>query len=411
LAISKRNIIVGLDIGTSVIKAAIGEINHLNQLQVLGLAQVPSAGVRKGNIVDIESAARAVETCLNELERLAGVEIMSTTTGFSSISLAAVNSHAVIAVGNTHYEISPEEKERVLQSALNITLPPDQTVVQVVERQYIIDGYDGVKDPVGMMGNRLEAEVLMIVAATAAVQNLQRSAQRINLQLGQLAYNQLLAAEAVLLPAEKEMGVALVDIGGGTTEISIFYRGFLLSTAVLPIGSDYISKDLAIVLKTSPQEAVRIKENYGLAAPEMVRGDIIVNIHNLQGNETRPVPQILIAQIISARILEMMEMIYAELQIMIDLDNLPGGVALSGGGAQLPGLVELMETYMDIPVRLGIPENLKGLQDEIKKTQNSVALGGLIYGFKNLEPIIVESRPGVSSVFSRINFWLKDLFA
>ncbi|MCX5779910.1 MAG: cell division protein FtsA [Firmicutes bacterium] len=402
---------MGLDVGSSVIKAAIGEVTHLNQIKVLGLAQVPSTGVRKGNLVDVDGTARAVEACLNELERLTGVEIMSTITGFSSISLSAVNIRAVIAVGSTNGEISREDRERVLHSAKNLDLPPDRTVVQVLERQYIIDGYEGVKDPVGMMGNRLEAEVLILVAATAAVQNLQRCVQRINLHLGQLAYNQLLAAEAVLLPAEKEVGVALVDIGGGTTEISLFNRGFLLATTVLPIGSDHISKDLAIVLRTSLDEATQVKENYGIADPEMISGDIIINVHNLQGNQTRPVAQELIAEIISARVLEMLEMIYNELEKTTDLDNLPGGLVLTGGGAQLNGLVQLMEAYLDIPVRLGIPANLKGLQDEINKPQNAVVLGSLIYGFNNLEPFIVASRTGVSSVFTKINYWLKDLFA
>lgn len=397
--------------GTSAIKAAIGEVTHLNQIKFLGLAQVHSTGVSKGNLVDIDSTARAVEACLNELERLTGVEIMSTITGFSSVSLSAVNIQAVIAVGRTNGEISREDRERVLHSAKNLDLPPDRTVVQMLERQFIIDGYEGVKDPVGMIGSRLEAEVLVIVAATAAVQNLQRCVKRINLHLGQLAYNQLLAAEAVLLPAEKEVGVALVDVGGGTTEISIFNRGFLLAATVLPIGSDHINKDLAIVLRTSLDEAIQIKENYGIADPEMVSGDIIINVHNLQGTQTRPVHQQLIAEIISARVLEMLEMIYNELEETTDLDNLPGGLVLTGGGAQLNGLVQLMEAYLDIPVRLGIPVNLKGLPDEINKPQNAVVLGSLIYGFNNLEPLLVASRPGVSSVFTKINYWLKELFA
>jgi cell division protein FtsA len=262
-----------------------------------------------------------------------------------------------------------------------------------------------------MVGNRLESEVLVITAAIAALQNLQRSAQRINLHFDQIIYNQVLAAESVLMPAEKEMGVAVIDMGGGTTEISIFNQGAILSTSVLPIGGDYVTKDLAIVLRTSIEEAVRIKENFGVAAPELASNDVIINMRNIQGSESKQVSQQLVADIISARVLEMLEMIYTELQQLADIDKMAGGIVFTGGGAQLAGLVELMENYMDIPVRLGRPENIKGLTDDVNLPQNAVALGGLIYGLKNMEPVLVEAGPGVSSVFNRIMFWLKDLFS
>ncbi len=411
MKISKRNIVVSLDVGSSTIKAALGEIKHLNDVHVLGLAQVPSLGFRKGNIVDIDGTARSVDSCLNELERITGVEIMSAVAGLSGISITAVNNHAVISVGNTNYEITQEDKERVLQSAQNITLPSDKSIVQVIERQYIIDGYDGVRDPVGMVGSRLEVEVIMIIAATAAVQNLQRSAQRINLQVNNLIYNQLLAAESVLMPAEKDMGTVLVDLGGASIEISYFSQGAIMCTSVLPVGGDYITKDLAIVLRTSLEEAVRIKEESGVAAPEMANAEVVVNVRNIQGNDIKQFSQQLVAEIISARVLEIMEMIYTEIQQLGFIDKLPGGIVLTGGGAQLSGIIEVMEEYMNMPVRLGVPENIKGLNDIYNKPQNAVALGGLIYGFKNLEPAIIETKQGVSSVFHKVNYWLKDLFS
>lgn len=409
--INKRNIVVGLDVGTSAIKAAMGEINHIHGINVLGLVSYPSAGLRKGNIVDIESTARSVDACLNELERISGVEIMKALTGFSGISISAVGNHAVVAVANPKFEISREDKERVLHSAQNIALPPDKTIVQVIERQYIVDGYEGVTDPVGMVGSRLEVEVVAIIAATAAIQNLQRSAQRINLQFDKFAYNQLLVAESVLTSSEKEMGVAVVDMGGGTTEISVFGQGSVLSTTVLPVGGDYITKDLAIVLRTSLEEAARIKEAYGVAAPEMARDNLAIKIRNIQGNEVKEVSQRLVAEIISSRVVEILEMIYTEIQQMTYWDTLAGGMVITGGGAQLAGIVELMESYMDIPVRLGMPDNIKGLSEAVNLPQNSVALGGLIYGFKNMEPAIIEAKPGVSSVFHKLNDWLKELFA
>jgi len=410
IAISKRNILVGLDVGTSSIKAAMGEIISPGNVNILGLSHVVSAGLRKGNIIDIETTARSIDQCLNELERLTGVEIVSALSGFSGMSLTAVNNHAVIAIGNPNYEITEDDKRRVLQSAQNIALPPDKIIVQIIERQYIVDGYDGVKDPVGMVGSRLEVEVIIIIAATAAVQNLQRSSNRINLHLDKFIYNPLLVAESVLMPAEKEMGVALLDMGGGTTEISVFEQGTLSSTAVLPIGGEYITRDLAIVLRTSIEEASRIKEEAGVASTAMARSDIMVNVRNIQGNDLKQVSQHVIADIVSARVLEMMEMIHAELSQTTYLDKLPGGLVISGGGAQLAGIVEVMENYLNIPVRLGLPDNIKGLQRELNRPENAVVLGCVCHGANMSNPTMMDNNQGISSMFAKITYWLRDLF-
>lgn len=397
--------------GTSSIKAALGELSSPGIVNIMGLTQVPSAGLRKGNIIDIENTARSIDDCLNELERLTGIEINSAVSGFSGMSITSVTNHAVIAVGNQNYEITEDDKRRVLQSAQNIALPPDKMVVQVIERQYIVDGYDGVKDPVGMVGSRLEVEVVIIIAAAAAIQNLQRSSNRINLNLERFVYNPLLMAESVLMPAEKEMGVALVDIGGGTTEISVFEQGTLLSTAVLPIGGEYITRDLAIVLRTSIEEASRIKEEVGVASTAMARSDIMVNVRNIQGNDLRQVSQHVIADIVSARVMEMAEMIHAELNQSTDLDKLPGGLVISGGGAQLSGMVEMMESTLNIPVRIGLPDSIKGLQRELNRPQNAVVLGCINYGAKRANYSMIEKSKKVSTIFSKITYWFKDLFA
>ena len=243
------------------------------------------------------------------------------------------------------------------------------------------------------------------------MQNLQRSAQRINLSIDETVYNQLLNAESVLLPAEKEMGVALIDMGAGTTEISIFSQGTIRSTAVLPVGGDYINKDLAIVLRTSIEEGTRIKEQFGLASPDLASDEVMIEIHNIQGNETKQVPQKLVAEIISARVLEMMEMIYTELQQSCDLDKLAGGIVFTGGGAQLQGIVAVMEDYFNVPVRLGRPDNIRGLSSEFCQPQNSVALGGLICGLRHMDPESIQKPSGVSGIVDRINYWLKDLFS
>lgn len=334
----------------------------------------------------------------------------SAVIGFSGNNITSVNNHAIVAVGNQHYEISNEDKERVLQSAQNIALPPDKTIVQIIERQYIIDGYDGVKDPVGMVGSRLEAEIVIIIAATAGLQNLYRSTQRINLQVNNSYYNPLLASESVLLPAEKEMGVVLVNLGAGITELSYFQMGSLLYTSVLPVGGDYITKDLAIVLRTSIDEAERIKEEYGTAKVELADENDLITIYNVQGTETKKVSSRVIAEIISARVYEILEMIFSELTRFGCIDKMPAGIVLTGGGAHLIAINELVEEYFNIPARLGFPDNIKGLSSEFRYPQYANVLGAIKCGAKYLDISYQETR-GISKVFDRISYYLKDLFS
>ncbi len=402
-----------LDIGTSSIKAALAEITPGRDINVLGISQVASFGLKKGNIVDIEGTAKAINHCLNELEVLTGVQIYNALVGFSGVSINTINNHAVVSVGNPSYEISREDKERVLQAAYNVSLPPDKTILQMIERQYIVDGYDGVKDPVGMVGSRLESEVSIITAANAAIQNMQRSTTRINLQLDYLIYNPLLVAESVLLPAEKEMGVVLIDFGAGITEVTLFEGGTMLHSSVLPVGDEYITRDLAIVLKTSIEEADRIKQQYGIANPELLpqdNQDNMVAIKNVQGKEIKRVSQQVIADIINARVVEIIAMVFAEINRYISVESIPGGIVLTGGGVELPGLINVMEQHLNTSVRMGLPENLRGMPTEFNRPQNAAVLGGVIYAAQNTKTVIYEEK-GFTGIFNKINYWLRDLFS
>lgn len=403
---------VGLDIGTSTIKAALGEFISGHDINILGISHVFSSGLRKGNIIDIENTAKSMAACLHELERLTGVQVDSAVVGFSGADILSVNNRAVIAVGNPGSEILPEDKERVLKSAQNVPLPPDKIVVQKVERQYIVDGYEGVRDPVGMMGSRLEAEVAVIVAKAAAVQNLYRTAERVNLQIEKCVYNALLAAEAVLLPTEKEIGVVLVDMGGGTTKISFFEKGSMMCTAVLPIGGEYITRDLAIVLKTSFGEALRIKEQYGVAAPFLVKEGITVKIKNIQGSETKEVSARTIAEIIQARIVEIMELIHVQLASFGCLSKIPGGIVLVGGEVMLPGITEMMEEYFGVPVRIGVPGNIRGIANDFALPQNAAVIGAIVCAAKNTEwTPLSNHNPGFYKLFDKLGYFFKDLFS
>ena len=296
-----------------------------------------------------------------------------------------------------------------MQSARNIGLPPDKVIVHTIERQYIVDGYDGVKDPVGMAGSRLECEVAIILSALAAIQNIRRSAARINLELERIVYNPLLASEAVLISNEKEMGVALVDIGAGVTTVSYFEKGSILYTAVIPVGGEYITKDLAIVLHTSLDEAERIKISSGVVSPEMAEQDKMIEIQNMQGRESRQVSQEVIADIISARVVEIMEMVYAELNSFGCLDRLYAGIVLTGGGANLTGIAPMAEEYLNIPVRTAVPENLRGIATDFNKPENAAVLGGAIYAARTVKMEYAENSflPGL---INKLTDWFKDLF-
>ena len=405
--------VASLDIGTSSIKAALAEITAGRDINILGISQVASSGLKKGNIVDIEGTAKAINHCLNELEVLTGVQIYNAVVGFSGISINTVNNHAVVSVGNPSYEISREDKERVLQSACNVSLFFDKIILQMIERQYIVDGYDGVKDPVGMVGSRLESEVSIITAANAALQNMQRSTTRINLQVDYLIYNPMLAAESVLLPAEKEMGVVLIDFGAGITEVTLFEGGTMLHSSVLPVGDEYITRDLAIVLKTSIEEAGRIKQQYGIASPELLaedNQDNMVAIKNVQGKVIKQVSQQVIADIINARVVEIITMIFADINRYISVESIPGGIVLTGGGVELPGLINVMEQHLNTSVRMGLPENLRGMPKEYNRPQNAAILGGVIYAAKNTKTVFYEEK-GLTGIFNKINYWLRDLFS
>lgn len=404
---------VGLDIGTGTIKAALGEFISGQEINILGVSHVFSSGLRKGNIIDIENTARAMADCLSELERLTGVKVESAVVGFSGADMFSVNNRAVIAVGNPGNEILSEDKERVLKSAQNIPLPPDKIILQKVERQYIVDGYEGVRDPLGMTGSRLEAEVAVIVAKAAAVQNLYRSAERINLQVERCFYNPLLAAEVVLLPTEKEIGVVLIDIGAGTTEISFFEKGSLAYTAVLPIGGEYITRDIAIVLKTSLGEALRIKEQYGVASPFLVKEGITVKIKNIQGNETREVSARIVAEIIQARLLEMLELIRAQLASFGCISRMPGGIVIVGGEAMLPGIVHVMEEYFGVPVRIGVPNSIRGITHDFALPQNAAVIGAVVCAARGMAwtPVNVNSNQGFYKFLDKLGYFFKDLFS
>jgi len=405
-----QNVVVGLDVGSTKVVSAAAQLGLDGSVNVLGISEVPSAGLRKGNIIDIENAAGAIDNCLNELERLCGISIASARVGFSGGNVATLANRAVVAVGNPASEIVREDVERVMRAAKMIAIPPDRSIIHLLPRQFIVDGYEGVADAVGMVGSRLEVEVVLVTATTTAVQNLVKSVDRTGLKVKQLTLNPLLVAKSVLSPAEKEMGVVLVDIGGGTTDVSIYEKGSLVFTSILPVGGEYITRDLAVGLRTTLDEADRIKETHGCAWVEMARDDVMTDVANINGKEVRQVSEKMVASIIQPRVEEILELIQSELFRAGMIGIPPGGLVLTGGTSNLKGITRVVEEYLHIPSRIGLPENTTVLDNELRQAQYSAVLGALLYDMKSATSDTVMDHELLGNWLGRMIYWFRDLF-
>lgn len=410
--LSKKDGILGLDIGTSNVKAIVGKAEAEDRVEVLGLGEYPSTGLRRGVIVDIEKTAAAIEKAVENAERMSGMEIDSGWVGISGPHITSLNNRGVVAVSGRDKEITFEDSERVLQAAQVVALPADRRIVHVLAREFIVDGNDGIIDPVGMAGTRLEVEAQIVAAAANPLQNVLKSVDRAGIKLEELVLSPLASAEAVLLPAEKQLGAVLVDIGGGTTEIAIYDRGGLWFTSILPIGGEHVTSDLAVGLRTPLAQAEKIKEEYGCVLPSLMPSDKEINVSSIDGREIKRVSPHAIALIIEPRIKEIFAYIKKELHRSGYPGMLPGGVVLTGGTSLLNGVVELATEELEMPVRIGIPNDIGGFTDIIKRPQYSTGIGLLSYGAKNKaqDRTLSERRPVWGGLVEMVSSWFRDLF-
>ncbi|WP_423055304.1 cell division protein FtsA [Zhaonella formicivorans] len=408
----KKNVIVGLDIGTSKVVAVVGEIGEEGQVNVIGVGECASVGLRKGTIVDIENTAKSVEKAVEKAEQMSGVNIDSAFVGITGPHIASLNNRGVVAVASHDREISAEDATRVLQAAKVIALPADRKIIHVLPRQYIVDGYDGIVDPVGMSGSRLEVETNIVTGAGTSIQNTIKSVTRAGIQVEALVFNALASAEAALVPAEKELGALLVDIGGGTTELALYEQGSLWFASVIPIGGDHVTSDLAVGLRTPIMEAEKIKKKYGCVLQALMPDDDYIEVPNVGGNEVRRVSRKLLASIIEPRMQEIFSLVKSELKRCGYKGVLPGGVVLTGGSALMDGLVQLAGSEMNMPVRVGMPCNVGGMADIVNSPAYATALGILTYGSRNVA--FLQAAPTADPLFggllSRFFSWFKEIF-
>lgn len=376
----KENLIVGLDVGTSKVCAIVAETSP-EGLEIVGLGSVPSNGLRKGVVVNLDAAVESIRRAIEEAELMADHQINSVYVGIAGGHIKGINSQGIVAIKNR--EVTEPDIRRVVDQAKAINIPMDQEVIHILPQDFVIDDQDGVRDPLGMTGVRLEARVHIITGAVSAIQNIVRCCNRCGLSVADIVLEQIASSEAVLAPDEKEIGVALVDIGGGTTDIAIWHRGSIRHTAVLTLGGDHLTNDIAAGLRTPSAEAEKIKRKYGCALAKLVGKDEVIPVPSVGGRKPRDLPRHLLCEIVEPRMEEIFMLVNREIHRVGMEDLLSAGIVVTGGTGLLQGIEPLGEQVLEMPVRVGRPSGIGGLMDMVNSPMYATAVGLVLWGRKN----------------------------
>jgi len=411
----KPRLIAGLDVGTTKVCALIGEVTPAG-VDVIGIGQHPSRGLRKGMVVNIDSTVEAIKRAVQEAEQMAGVEIESTYASIGGGHLRGVNSQGVVAVQGRNHEVSAADVQRAIEVARDVPLPSDREVLHVLTQAFSVDDQDGVREPVGMLGSRLGVEVHLVTGAMAAVQNVVRSVNRAGLTVRDVILQPLASSESVLTPDERELGIVVIDIGGGTTDVAVFREGAVWHTVVIPLGGDHITNDIAVGLRTPPADAEELKKLYGCAQTALVVEDETIEVTSIGGRKPRVLSRQTLSRIIQARVEEIFTLV-ARGVAQAGLEDAPtAGVVVTGGATAMEGIPELAESVFDLPVRRGVPKWVGGFYDQVEKPAFATAVGLLLVGARRDRPGTLvgvgagEGWPGVGRVARRVREWVADLF-
>jgi cell division protein FtsA len=404
--------VVGLDIGTTKVCALIVEPSESGLPTVLGVGSCPSRGMRRGVVVNIEACVAAIKQAIEEAELQAGVSVERAFVGIGGPHVRGLNSRGVVAIAGRDHEVTPEDVARVKEAARAISIPPDTDVFHVLPQQFAVDGHTGIHDPVGMTGARLETDVHIVTASVTAAQNLVNCINRAGVEVEGMVLEQFAAADAVLAPDEAEMGVALLDIGGGNTSMVIYERGALRHIAVLPTGGEHVTNDIAVGLRTPVPEAERIKRRHGCALASLVDHEDTLEVPSVGGRKARVLSRQILCEIIQPRVEEIFAMVAEELGRSGFERALHAGVVLTGGGAMLEGITEIAEDALDCPVRRGGPGDLGGLSDSVATPQHSTAVGLTLHGCKERRAVpLRHTNPYFfTRVTGRVRDWIQELF-
>ena len=407
----RSKFVSALDIGTTKICCVVGEQTERG-LNLVGVGESPSDGLRRGVVVNMEKTVRGISHAVDAAQRMCGHKVEAAFVGLAGTHVLSQNSRGMIAVARSDREIGQDDVTRVIDAARAVSVPNDREIIHVVPRGYVVDGQEGVKDAVGMSGGRLEVEAHIVTGSLTAVQNVVKCVHQAGMNVEDLVVQVLASAEAVLSDNEVELGVALVDIGGGTTDIALFTEGSVVHTAVLPVGAMHVTNDIAIGLRTTLTEAEMLKVNYGHAIPACIPSEEMVELHQIGQDRVQVVPRRHIAEIIAPRAHEILEMVRIEMRRGGHDGFLPGGVVVTGGGCRLLGFTEAAQEHLDLPVRIGTPHGALGMSDQVTGPAYATAIGLLRWGLKmwHQQNGHVPVGAGVSAGVQRTFRWLKDFF-
>ncbi len=406
---AKPELIVGLDVGTTKICAVVGELTE-GGVDIVGIGTSPSTGLRKGVVVNIEQTVQSIKKALEEAELMAGCEIRSVYAGIAGSHIKGFNSHGVIAVKGG--EVGPKDIERVIDAAKAVAIPLDREVIHILPQEYIVDDQRGIADPLGMAGVRLEVKVHIVTGAVTSAQNIVRSCHRSGLDVDDIVLEALASAKAVLTEEEREIGVALVDLGGGTSDIAIFSDDSIKYTGVLPLAGSNLTNDIAFGLRTPMAAAEKIKIRYGCALAELVRSDETIEVPSVGGREPRLLSRQILAEICEPRVEEILGLVDQEL-IRSNCKNLIGaGVVLTGGTSLIQGIEELGEQIFNLPTRIGYPRGIGGLRDVVNSPIFATAVGLLLYGAEKqgvAQKLRIRDTNVFNRILSRMRKWYSDI--
>lgn len=407
-----KNLIVGLDIGTSKIAAIVGETSEeRDEVEIIGIGQHPSRGLKKGVVVNIESTTHSIQRAIEEAELMSGCEIHSVYTGIAGSHIRSMNSHGIVAIRDK--EVTQDDIGRVIDAARAVAIPADQKILHVLPQEFIIDNQEGIKEPIGMSGVRLEAKVHIVTGAASAAQNIIKCIQQCNLEVEEVILEQLAASEAILTEDEKDLGVCLMDIGGGTTDIAVFTDGAVRYTSVIPIAGDQVTNDIAVALRTPTQYAEDIKIKYACALAHLTNADEMIEVPSVGARPPRYLARQTLAEVVEPRYEELFTLVQAVLRRSGYEDLIAAGIVLTGGSAKMDGVIELAEKVFKMPVRVGLPKKVTGLIDVVRNPIHATGVGLLLFGHKHRGERISEiasSGGTANSFWGRMKNWFQGNF-
>jgi cell division protein FtsA len=405
-----KNVIVGLDIGTSKVLALVGEITADGAIEVIGIGSQPSRGLKKGVVVNIESTVQSIQRAVEEAELMADCEINAVYAGIAGSHVRSLNSHGVVGIHDR--EVTHADVEHVIEAAKAVAIPADQRILHVLPQEFIIDGQEGIRDPIGMSGVRLEAKVHIVTGADSAAQNIIKCVQRCGLSVEDVVLEQLASSFAVLTDDERELGVCLVDVGGGTTDIAVFSNGAIRHTAVIPIAGDQVTNDIAVSMRTPTQYAEDIKIRYACALSQLANPDESIEVPSVGERPARRLARQTLAEIVEPRYEELFNLIREELRRSGFEEMIAAGIVRTGGSARMEGAIELAEEIFHVPVRLGLPGQVKGLVDVVRNPIYATGVGLLLYARENSAPASrgAALSGNVAGALERMKSWFKGNF-